>query len=309
MATERDLSALLPPMPPPRPDAREAAIGEALRRFDGEAPHIPAKPAPPRRALGRPQIGALVAAALVATIGLPLWLSGDLSPSTHSESSPGPASIAPADTAAVDVPTDAASAGQAAGQSAAETTPALAPAPRAAAVPPRTEEAREAPAEMAPPPPPAPAPPPAIAAMPSVAAPAPPPAAAADAPNDEVVVTGSRVTARAQKAQARSEQRRERPIATLASQGSSRAAPAATDTASFAPDSATTWLERGLANARAGDDKRALADLDRAVKLAPGDAAIRYQRSLVLRRLGKVARADADAAKAAELDPRYKTGN
>src|SRR5262245_40455618 len=75
-----DLSALLPDAPPPRPDRREAAIDEALRRFDGEAP----SPAASRRGRPdagqsplwrRPQFGLVLATSLVALIALPLWMS------------------------------------------------------------------------------------------------------------------------------------------------------------------------------------------------------------------------------------------
>jgi hypothetical protein len=72
-----DLAKLLPEAPP-RPDRREAAIAEALRRFDGEAPS--ARPAPQRpqwtrpawTRIGRTQIGVLMSMAVIAVIGLPV---------------------------------------------------------------------------------------------------------------------------------------------------------------------------------------------------------------------------------------------
>jgi hypothetical protein len=71
-----DDSTLLPKAPPPRPAARDGAIGAAMRRFDG----IANPPAPPREAAsrrgwgGRPKMGMLVTASLVAVIGLPAIL-------------------------------------------------------------------------------------------------------------------------------------------------------------------------------------------------------------------------------------------
>ena len=60
----------LPPQPPPAPARREAAIGEAMRRFDGG--EAAASAVPPRRPLRtRPQLAGVVAAALVAVVALP----------------------------------------------------------------------------------------------------------------------------------------------------------------------------------------------------------------------------------------------
>src|SRR5687768_1494574 len=77
MATDNDLAALLPDPPPPRPARREAAIAEALRRFDGgePAPPAPAGIRPPSAPewWRRPQLAALASMALVAMIGLPVW--------------------------------------------------------------------------------------------------------------------------------------------------------------------------------------------------------------------------------------------
>lgn len=73
MATDNDLMALLPNPPPPRPARREAAIAEAMRRFDGKEPSRPTaarpEPAPWWR---QPQLAALASIALVVTIGLPI---------------------------------------------------------------------------------------------------------------------------------------------------------------------------------------------------------------------------------------------
>ncbi|HEY6817286.1 MAG TPA: hypothetical protein VI168_17240, partial [Croceibacterium sp.] len=78
MAIDNDLSALLPDPPPPRPARREAAVEEALRRFDGHGPTAPerpvgARPASGHAGWGRPQIAALASVALVVVVSVPIW--------------------------------------------------------------------------------------------------------------------------------------------------------------------------------------------------------------------------------------------
>lgn len=75
MTGDDDLNALLPKPPPPAPKRREAAITEALARFDGTAvadrrPR-PADTMPWWKSLRGPQAGLLATAALVAAISLP----------------------------------------------------------------------------------------------------------------------------------------------------------------------------------------------------------------------------------------------
>jgi hypothetical protein len=76
-----DIARLLPEPPPPRATRREAAIGAAMRRFDGvEGPAARPRPATAwqRPAWTRPsrtQIGAFASIALVAAVGLPLALN------------------------------------------------------------------------------------------------------------------------------------------------------------------------------------------------------------------------------------------
>jgi hypothetical protein len=78
-----DIAAALPRAPFPAPARREAAIAEAMRRFDGGEPAAAAAggrsaagPAPWRTRFNRPQAGALAGALLVAVIALPLaWTS------------------------------------------------------------------------------------------------------------------------------------------------------------------------------------------------------------------------------------------
>lgn len=85
MTGDDDLNALLPTPPPPAPKRREAAIAEALARFDGtavaERRPRPADTTPWWKALRGPQAGLLATAALVAAISLPFaWTT--LNPGT-----------------------------------------------------------------------------------------------------------------------------------------------------------------------------------------------------------------------------------
>ena len=96
MAQDDPLSTLLPKPPLPRPDRREAAIDEAMRRFDGEAPSAAAgRSSRTRRTWlaapwGRPQLGAVLATALVGLVALPLWISRDQHPEL---ANPAPSSL------------------------------------------------------------------------------------------------------------------------------------------------------------------------------------------------------------------------
>lgn len=77
-----DIARALPRAPSPAPARREAAIAEAMRRFDGggeqsaQERRPAAGPTPWRSPFNRPQAGALAGAFLVALIALPLaWTS------------------------------------------------------------------------------------------------------------------------------------------------------------------------------------------------------------------------------------------
>ncbi|MEP7005493.1 MAG: tetratricopeptide repeat protein [Sphingomonas bacterium] len=102
MTIDSDISAALPEPPPPRPARRDAAIAEALRRFDGgEAGNRPraATPVSWRRRIVRPQFAAFATVALVALISLPVWMSGDhqfgsVSPEAPASPVPGAVSTA-----------------------------------------------------------------------------------------------------------------------------------------------------------------------------------------------------------------------
>lgn len=82
MAGDDELKAFLPEAPPPAPKRREAAIANALARFDGAPPAPQVAPRPARASwwtnLRRPQAGLFATAALVAAISLPFaWTALD----------------------------------------------------------------------------------------------------------------------------------------------------------------------------------------------------------------------------------------
>src|SRR5262245_15325223 len=88
MAIDDDIAAHLPEPPPPAPARRQAALDEAMRRFDaarGGQPIIPERPAATGRwwgRLGPPQTTALVTAGLVLLFGVPAaWMAVNQQPS------------------------------------------------------------------------------------------------------------------------------------------------------------------------------------------------------------------------------------
>lgn len=341
MASDDDDSALSLPQPPlPAPARREAALSEALRRFDaeGDAPPVAApRPVPQRARANRPLWSALVAASLVAMIGLPVaWLT------VGEKTAPEPelASRKRVDPRTFDVAEEAPPVEVSIDRSEERTS-------KAAAAPAQALERRadnladvRSQTVLAQ----------ALAAPPAIVATAPPPpaimqaapatakstqAVAAAETYDSVVVTSARSRGRAVPDRgdwnACTINDPEQSLAacaylinpgakgikgqaaahladglTLAWQGNTDRAIAAFDKAiAAAPKSPLAYLNRGLAYERQGDADRALDDLDRAVRLAPDVARGYYNRSLVLRARGDARRADADQARAVNLDADY----
>lgn len=65
------------------------------------------------------------------------------------------------------------------------------------------------------------------------------------------------------------------------------------------------YINRSLLYSRMGEEDRALADADTAVRLGHGTAQAYYVRSILLRGRGKTAQARADEERALQLDPSY----
>ena len=334
----------LPPQPPPAPARREAAIGEAMRRFDGG--EAAASAVPPRRPLRtRPQLAGLVAAALVAVVALPAaWFA--LSRGEFHTASGLHRTM-------IDVPAPPASGDR-------EAVPAAVPAPeqsRVLVVAP-TSARVVAPSSVAgrvlsnvatvspsaAPPPPMVAPAPALADAPVMAAPpaeqavhearpaepmrgfsisrsqpapAPAPAPAAKAASSalarEAAAAGRQRNEGtvADKLAGRAEidnQAESRDIVVAAQRrrtGDARSSAVRAHADAQLPKSALGLLDRGLARATAGDSAGALADLDRAARLAPTSARAHYELGRVLRARGDTRRARAEFDRAAALDPAF----
>lgn len=335
MADDRDLAGQLPAAPPPRPDRREAAIDAAVARFGGKA--APARPAPPRQrwVRYRPQIGAVAAAVLVVTIGLPVWQSGRIETPP-----PRPAAPVAVDRAAV-VPAPAPVV--VARRDAVPPVPVQTPTPTARAD--AAAEVQEAPAAPDPapaaarpgaPPPPVviqsvTTPPPAYVTAPPPPAIAAPSQVAAMPATEDMIVTGARVArSRApdrgdwtrctvdDPRRALADCRARFGLATPGVRGRAQAltgdgvlrawagdrdgALATLDRAIAVAPTADALLNRALLRMAAGDDAGALTDLDRAVRRDPRDARGYHYRGVVQARLGRADRAAADARRAAALD-------
>ena len=198
MAHDGDDMVSLPSPPPPRPATRREAIDAALRKFDGIEDAPARKPQRPRLGWaslqGRPA-GAMVAAAMVAIIGIPAIQIAIRDNPPVTEESAAPDLAAPGQDAADRSPLAPEAQPTAPTEVLAE-KPASPPPPTSEPAPAVTEDrlgfapsraeragiaARAAPSMMAPPPPAPPPPPPAE------------PQAEASAA-DNIVVTGSRVS-------------------------------------------------------------------------------------------------------------------
>jgi hypothetical protein len=332
MAIDNDLSALLPEPPPARPARREAAIGEALRRFDGHGPAAPApaspRPASARRGWGRPQIAALASAALVVLVSVPVWWAERerIAPPRPPTAVTVPTAAERARTSAAAPPSATATSASAASSTAAPVEPAPPRAPAAIEaslnklpqfVPAQTPSGTVAPADApatsatntsrltaAPP-----------RASPALLAPAPPPppppartarqaAAEADADEDSrIVVTGSRVE--------RGDFEARTPIAAVADAApldgawnactlhDPRRNPAACRESA---GQAATQLNRGLALAWQGDLDRAIEAFDRAIAADPDLALAYLDRGLAWQSKGDLGRALADLDRAVARD-------
>jgi len=183
-------SVSLPEPPSPRPAARDAAVGAALRRYDGldEAADT-APPAVPWTR--RPQFQLAMAASLVLVVGLPAALIGLRDQGSAPAKVSAPAAPAPRQAGTNPNDTAADAAKPVAGTSEQGPRPPLVASPRQVpAAPPPAVALNEAPAPAAerdedyaapPPPPPPPAPAPEMAQK------------SAEASAGELVVTGTRI--------------------------------------------------------------------------------------------------------------------
>lgn len=330
MAGDEDLSALLPEPPPPRNARRDAAIEAAMLRFDGKeptstvAPPRPARPASRWSLLGRPQFGALLTAALVGVIAVPIWLSnGDqLTPKNQPTQ---PAAQEPVRAGSPALPAPAAQPSGA--QIARADTPIANPSSPVretrsqAAKPVVTGRVAETVAELPPPPAepmpafaPAPPPPP----PPPEPAPAPLQMAARTAEaRDEaeaVVVTGSRIAASGFAR--RAEAKRVRSVARAAGNGAWDACTVRDSAQNLSAcknlvdpgargrnGRAAAQVADGLSAAWRGDYDAAIAAFDRAIDQSPRLAFAWLNRGLAREQKGDTARALADLDKAVRLAP------
>ena len=306
MANDDDIARLLPEPPPPRPVRREAAIAEAMRRFDGTEAPPPVVAARPTRWRGRPQFGALISVALIALIGAPAaWMSlHDRFPDAAAPAATNATeTVATAGTAAppINRPSPAAAPAQSSPAARAGLPPRAASRAPVTATADKVVAARESNDVPG-------APPPSAAAMkmaaPDAAQPPPPPTASAVAPSAEaraddtgdIMVTGSR---------------RHAPVVADRIEGFSRAPDDDLDgvIARFDqalardPHNSRAWLDRGRARQRRGDLAGALDDLDHAIRLAPDAPAGYRARAQIERQRGDTARAVADERRAAALEP------
>jgi hypothetical protein len=338
MGSDDDIAASLPRPPLPAPARREAAIDEALRRFDGGGARPPvavggnrtARPAPWRPLSGRPWAGALAGAFLVALIALPIaWMSLDRHSMTGG-TAPAPGVVEPSALPAAD-------------SNAADISDAAVPAPEQPVPPPPrvaepTSEVRAtkqvdqapAPVEAAEPAPPPPPPPP----LAEVAVKPAQPARMADARADEprafagsnIVVTGSRARSPAAVA-APAAPSAGVPESAIVVSGTriQRRSPARGDWNACTVDDPGRSLERcrklvdraqkgeagrasgpmgdGLSKAWEGDVEGAIRAFDRAVEAAPRSSAAYLNRGLAYRRSGDLDHALADLDRAVRYAP------
>lgn len=307
-----DLKAFLPEPPPPAPKRREAAISEALARFDGApAPtrHPRPEAAPWWKKLQRPQVGLLATAALVATISLPFaWTAPDRnSPAAEEQVSDNFRDAAPSARLDVEGPT--------------ATAPPAKPAPKVD-VPTPAQEVAARTDDLAPTPQPMLAPPAKLAPAPAARAedteqivvraqkmsrPVSDSAVAVSvissdrvADDGNIVVTGTRVGS------AKSERRGDWNACTLNDPGQalSKCRKLANRASKAVRGEADAHLSSGLEQAWNGNLAGAIAAFDQAIAVAPELSAAYLNRGLAYDRQGKSAAALADLDKAVKLAPR-----
>jgi Flp pilus assembly protein TadD len=328
MAGDDDISRLLPRPPLPAPARRDAAIAQALRRFDGEPAAAPAAARPTRaqpwwtRRNG-PAAGAFVAAGVAALIALPLAISnmpGAPTPDGTATQAPPPilADAGPAPAQPGGPPPDAgpvqalppASPPTGDGDFPQTAVPSSTPAPL-------VQPARiQAPAGQ-----PMPAPPPPAERMALAEAPA--------APSQDIVVSGSRI--------ARPELSATAPVAVVAEETMEEEAGAIVVTGTARRVSRGDWnactvadparnlaacrplidrsasrprgraadhLADGLAQAWQGELDQAIAAFDRAIAADPRSASAYLNRALARQQRGDEVPALADLDRAIALAPR-----
>lgn len=320
-----DIMAALPHPPPPSPKRREAAIGEAMARFGGIGEAAPGRTAQPAaRPTGwwanvrRPQATALVTAALVAAIGLPVAWTIDFRPDAPAEqTAPGARDVVLPATAEVTDRSDAATASS--------PPPAVARAIPTPAAPPEAESvpapSLSEPARLAPPAPPPPPPSPMVAgraarsddklvlsgarvARPALEQASPVTAfSAEEALRDEagsIVVTGATIARRSKPA------RGDWNACTVndPSQTLKRCRKMANKGTKEVRGRADGHLADGLKQAWAGNLDEAIAAFDRAIAVAPDLSVAYLNRGIAYERLGDRARAIADLDQAVKHAPK-----
>lgn len=318
-----DIMAALPHPPPPLPKRREAAIGEAMVRFGSAGQAAPGRTAQPAARpsgwwanLRRPQATALVTAALVAAIGLPVAWTIDFRPDAPAEqAAPAARDVVLPATAEAAARTDTATAPSPPPAAArAVSTPAAAPEAGTAPAPRPAEPAR-----LAPPAPPPPSPmvagraarsdgelvvTGARVARPALEQASPVTAFSADeAPRDEaeaVVVTGARITPRGKPA------RGDWNACTVndPSQTLARCRKMANKGTKDVQSRADAHLADGLKQAWAGNFDEAIAAFDRAIAVAPDLSVAYLNRGIAYERQGDRARAIADLDQAVKYAPK-----
>jgi hypothetical protein len=339
MADDGDLARLLPDSPPPRPDARDAAIAAAMRRFDGlpDPAPVAAPDRRPARWVSGKQIGAFATIVLVAGISLSIALNrpgglqpGRVEPPTvtvpRSSAPDRPDAPKPTATDAAEEPTPAVKPEPPAQKPVAPAAPVVSasePDPRVAA-----DQAPSA----SPPPPPPPAPPAAMApplarfapqsALPSPPAEKSPIAAAGRQAESKTTVSGNLAATASRNTDEASgindivvtgARRRADPYAArgdwnactvIDPQESLRGCKSLIGIGAKGPaGEAGTRLSEGLALAWRGDLDGAIAAFDQAIALKPKFAFAYLNRGLAYQREGEAERAAADLDLAIKYAP------